>query len=58
MLVGLLNLIPMSKVVHMQYPHDNIQGPCCALFSVVFSRVVTESGAVQTGQLKQFRAHL
>ena len=57
MFVGLSNLMPMSKVVQVQYPQARIHGPCCAPASPP-SRVLTVSGEVQTGQLKQLRAHL
>ena len=58
MFVGLSNLMPMSRVVHMQYPQDNTQGPCWVPFPVTFSSVLTARGAVHMGQLKQFLAHL
>ena len=54
MFVGLSKVIPISKVVHIQYAQANTNGAC----SVPFSRAVTASGAVHTGQLKQFLEHL
>lgn len=58
MLVGLSNLIPMSRDDHMQYAHESTHGPCWPSLPATFSSVVTARGAVHMGQLKQFLAHL
>ncbi len=55
-LLGLSKVMPMSRVVQLQYPHARIQGPFKWLPSG--SNVFTVMGAVHIGQLKQFLLHL
>ena len=55
-LLGLSNLMPMSRDVQLQYPQTRIQGPLMGVPSE--SNVFTVMGAVQIGQLKQFLLHL